>query len=174
MTSYKEIVTKAVIGKSKKNSHNEYKIIPDEKADTVLGCWVINHTFNGTNHDGKVLINGTFDINVWYSYDNDTKTMVSSRKFSYQDIMPVTLKDQAVLDNNSEIIVRSLRQPNVTDVNLIGGEIVMNVEKELGVEIVGDTKLKVSVEEDEDEYELISDDITTDNIDDVKEDFLDS
>ena len=54
----------------------------------------------------------------------------------------------------------------------------MNIEKELGVEIVGDAKVKVSVEEDEDDYEVIEDEVVTeeilDNIDkEVKEDYLD-
>ena len=170
MTNFKEIVTKAVIGKSKKISHNDYKLVTDEKPNTVLGCWIINHTFNGKNIDGKVQVNGNFDINVWYSYDNDTKTKVNTMQFSYEDIMPVSLKDNSVLNNNSEIIVRSLKQPTVTDVTIINDEIVMKVEKELGVEVVGDTKLKISVEEDEDEYELIDDN----SIDEIKDDFLDS
>ena len=181
MTNFKEIVTKAVIGKSKKISHNEYKLSTDEKPNTVLGCWIINHSFSGRNENGKVRVIGSFDINVWYSCNNDTETKVNTQSFNYEDIMPVTLKEGQSLDNNTQAflalvraglweIVRSLRQPTVTDVNIISDQIVMNVEKELGVEIVGDTKLKISVEEEEDDYELISDD----TIEEVKDDFLDS
>lgn len=43
MSSYKEIVTKAVIGKAKKTSKNEVSLTPEENVNTVLGCWVINH-----------------------------------------------------------------------------------------------------------------------------------
>ena len=43
MALYKEIVTKAVIGKGKKYFKNNYTIKPTEKPTTVLGCWVINH-----------------------------------------------------------------------------------------------------------------------------------
>ena len=43
MPLYKEIVTKAVIGKGKKYFKNNYVIKPKEKPTTVLGCWVINH-----------------------------------------------------------------------------------------------------------------------------------
>ena len=123
------------------------------------------------------MLNGSFDINVWYSYDNDTKTSVSTQRFNYSDQMNVRLKDNANLTNTSEIIVRSLKQPTVTDVKIIDGLVNLNVEKELGVEIVGDTKLKVSVEEDEDEYEVIeeyvADNVVDDNIDDINENFLD-
>lgn len=170
MSNFKEIVTKAIIGKAKKMSHGEYRLRPDEKPDTILGCWVINHSFSGKQIDGKVEVNGSFDINVWYSYDSDTKTKVGTERYTYTDVLPISIKDNGTLDNNSEIIVRSLRQPTVSDVKISNGEVVMNVEKELGVEVVGDTKIKVTVEDDEDEYEVIGDD----SIDEIKDDFLDS
>lgn len=43
MANYKEIVTKAVIGKAKKTNSMHFSFTPDETVDTVLGCWVINH-----------------------------------------------------------------------------------------------------------------------------------
>ena len=170
MANFKEIVTKAVIGKAKKISNGEYKLIPEEMPNNVLGCWIINHTFTGINNKGTVEISGSFDINVWYSYDNDTKTKVATQKYSYNELFPVTLKDNQTINDSSDIIVRSLRQPTVTDVRIIDNEIVMSVEKEMGVEVVGDTKLKITVEEDEDEYEIISDD----TVDEINEDYLDS
>ena len=157
MSSFKEIVTKAIVGKTKKTSTNELMITPELKPDTILGCWVINHRFNGSNNGGVVNIDGSFDVNVWYSYDNDTKTAVSTQVFNYQDKMPVRLKDGSTLSNNDEIIVRSLKQPTVTNVSVTDGVVKLNVEKELGVEIVGDTKIKVSIEDDEDDYEVITD-----------------
>ena len=72
--------------------------------------------------------------------------------------MPVHLQDNTTLTNNEEIIVRSLKQPTVTNVSATDGIVRLNVEKELGVEVVGDTKIKVSIEDDEDEYEIITDD----------------
>ena len=48
---YKEIVTKAVIGKGKKRYKNTYTITTDNTPDTVLGCWIINHLLGvGDNH----------------------------------------------------------------------------------------------------------------------------
>ncbi len=43
MALYKEIVTKAIIGKGKKAFKNMYTIDVDNNPDTILGCWVINH-----------------------------------------------------------------------------------------------------------------------------------
>ncbi len=177
MASFKEIVTKAIIGKAKKTSVNAFSITPELKPDTILGCWVINHHFNGINNGGIVNIDGSFDVNVWYSYDNDTRTAVSTQTFTYQDKMPVRLKDNATLTNNEEIIVRSLKQPTVTNVTVNDGIVQLNVEKELGVEVVGDTKIKVSIEEEEDDYEVISDedilsDASEEAIEQIDEEYL--
>ncbi len=175
MSNFREIVTKAVIGKAKKTSGNTFTLETEEHPNTVLGCWVINNNFNGTNNNGSVLINGTFDVNVWYSYDNDTKTAVSTKRYSYTDKMNVPLKNDTVLDNNSEIIVRSLKQPTVTDVKIKNGLVELNIEKELGVEIVGNTKVKISVEDLDDDYEELVDDNEIEvEVDKINEDYLET
>ncbi len=172
MANFKEIVTKAVIGKAKKTNSMHFSFTPDESVDTVLGCWVINHNFSGTNQSGKVGVTGSFDVNVWYAYDNDTKTKVNSKKFGYNEILNVPLKDEATLTNTSEIIVRSLKQPTVTNVAVSDGNIVLDIEKELGVEIVGDTKIKVPIEDSFDDYEEIVDESEMDTIDEVTDEYL--
>lgn len=43
MANFKEIVTKAIIGKAKKSSSNKYTLETEQVPNTVLGCWVINH-----------------------------------------------------------------------------------------------------------------------------------
>ena len=172
MASYKEIVTKAVIGKAKKTNSMHFSFTPDENVNTVLGCWVINHTFSGANQNGKVGVTGSFDVNVWYSYDADTKTKVNTKKFGYNEVLAVPLRDSATLTNNSEIIVRSLKQPSVTNVSVTDGNIVLDIEKELGVEIVGDTKIKVPIEDVDDDYEEIIDEEDVSGIDEVNENYL--
>ena len=175
MASFKEIVTKAVIGKAKKTSVSKFSVTPNEVPDTVLGCWVINHTFEGSSQNGAVVIHGGFDVNVWYSYNNDTKTAVATEHFTYEDKMNIKLKDGAVLTDASEIIVRSLTQPTVTDVSLENGVVQLSIEKELGVEIVGNTMIKVSVEEEEDDYDVIED-LDSEEVDqvmkEIDEDYL--
>ena len=175
MASFKEIVTKAVIGKAKKKSVSKFVVKPGEVPDTVLGCWVINHTFEGRGVNGVVEIHGGFDVNVWYSYNNDTKTAVATEHFTYEDRMNIKLKDGAVLNDASEIIVRSLTQPTVTDVHTENGVVELSIEKELGVEIVGNTMIKVSVEEEEDDYEVIDDEPNEEDdevIKEIDEDYL--
>ena len=172
MSNYREIVTKAVIGKAKKTSSNKYTFETEEAPNTVLGCWVINNSFNGTNNKGVVLVSGSFDVNVWYSYDNDTKTAVCTKRFTYNEKMNVPLKNDAVLDNSSEIIVRSLKQPTVTHVEMKNGLVELTIEKEIGVELVGNTKVKISVEDFDDDYEEVMDDDLDKEIDEINEEYL--
>lgn len=168
--NYKEIVTKAVIAKGKKNSTNKYTLETEEVPNTILGCWVINHTFNGTNLGNKVLVSGSFDVNVWYSYDNDSKTAVSTQKFNYSDTMRLNVDD---VSSSNEVIVKSIQQPTVSDVSIKDGIVNLNINKELGIEIVGDTKIKVPVEELDDYYvELTDDEEVSKEIDKVDTDYL--
>ena len=168
--NYKEIVTKAVIAKGKKNSTNNYTLQTEETPNTILGCWVINHTFNGTNLGNKVLVNGNFDVNVWYSYDNDSKTAVSTQKFSYTDTMKMNVDEAS---GSNEVIDKSIQQPTVSDVSIKDGIVNLNITKELGIEIVGDTKIKVPVEELDDDYiELTDDEDTIQSVDKVDTNYL--
>lgn len=166
MSNYKEIVTKTVIGKGRKTFKKEYSLTPENTPNTVLGCWVINHTFSGTNNQNEVLVHGSFDVNVWYSYDHDSKTAVTTRNFTYEETMRLRIKDVSSLTDDNEIIVRSLKQPTVQDVKIKNNDVYLNIEKELGVEIVGEGKVKIAIEEDERPW----DDILEEP--DIEEDYL--
>ena len=174
MSSFKEIVTKAVIGKAKKTNRNSFALDPEQTPNTVLGCWVINHSVNGSkSKNGNINVNGSFDVNVWYSYDADKKTAVTTKNFTYTDYLLVPLKENTNLDGASEIIVRCLKQPTVSNVEIDGGTVHLDIEKEMGVEIVGDVKVKISVEDDEDDYEEIIDEAEFDEaISEINEDYL--
>ncbi len=168
MAIYKEIVTKAIIGKGKKDFKDSYSVSLDTKASTVLGCWVINHNFKGYPSDGKIVIDGSFDVNIWYSYDNDTKTNVVNKKINYNDITVVKTKE---ITDETEVIVRSLKQPTVSKVDAKDNTIEFVIEKELGIEIIGEEKAKILVEEDEEPWEVIGD--VDEQIDkEVNEDYI--
>lgn len=159
MSAYKEIVTKAVIGKGKKYYRNTYTVDTDTKPNTVLGCWVINHKFSGHEVDGKIEIDGSFDVNLWYSYDNDTKTSVITKNISYKEVVSVAQR-QTTDSSTKDIIVRSLKQPSCLSAKEKDSTIVIDIEKEIGVEIVGDTKVKIAIEEDEEPWDEIDEEVT--------------
>lgn len=168
--AFREIVTKAVIAKGKKKYKNEYEITVDEEPTTVLGCWIINHDFSAHDDNGRVKINGSFDANVWYSYDNDTKTKVASKHITYDEIEKINIPNNDSV--NRDIIIRSLKQPTCTSAKEDKNIIKLEVEKELGIEIVGDTKVKISsVDDDNDTWDELSD-VDTNEIDKVDPNYI--
>jgi spore coat protein E len=176
MAAYKEIVAKSIIGKGKKSFKNNYDLEVEEAPSTVLGCWVINHKFKGYKTGEQVGVNGSYDVNIWYSYENDSKTKVVNKKIEYNDTFNVRLKNQSDLSEETDIIVRTLYQPNCSDVKIDGNKIHFTIEKELGVEIVGETKMKIAIEEDEDPWDIIEDDVPLDDLtkidEEVNEEYL--
>ena len=128
MAIYKEIVTKAIIGKGKKDFKDVYTITTEIEPSTVLGCWVINHNFKGYPSNGKIVIDGSFDVNIWYSYDNDTKTNVINKTITYSDTTSVKQKE---ITDSTEVIVRSLKQPTCISAKEKDKSIDIEIEKEL-------------------------------------------
>ena len=166
--AYKEIVTKAIIGKGKKYFKNNYTITTETTPTTVLGCWVINHNFKGYKSKDKIGVDGSFDVNIWYSYENDSKTTVVNKKVSYNDLFNLKLKDQADLSGDTDIIVRSLKQPSCSKVEIMDdGSINFDIEKELGIEIVGEKNIKIAVEEDEEPWDVIEEDVDDDILNEI-------
>lgn len=41
----REIITKAVCGKGRKFSQATHTVTPSHSPTSILGCWIINHTF---------------------------------------------------------------------------------------------------------------------------------
>ena len=167
MASFKEIVTKTIIGKGKKHFKNKYSIDLETKPSTVLGCWVINHTFKGYKNGDAINVTGSFDVNIWYSYDNDSKTLVANKKIEYNDIMNVKVKNDSEINNDTEIIVRSLTQPICSNVLIDGDKINFDIEKEIGVELVGDSKIKIATEDDEDPWDILEDEIDDEKLKEI-------
>ena len=168
MSTYKEIVTKAVVGKGKKYYKNTYTVNTDNNPDTVLGCWVINHKFSGSEENGKIVINGSFDVNLWYSYDNNTKTSVITKNIPYKEVVTVSQKETTD-SSKKDIIVSSLKQPSCISAKEDGSSINIEIEKELGVEVVGDTKVKVAIEEDEEPWDDLPEEVTEDTEKEIEE-----
>ena len=83
------------------------------------------------------------------------------------DVIPWGLN--ADLTDDTDIIVKPLKQPTCSSVSIDGNNINFDIEKELGVEIVGETKVKIAVEEDEDPWDEIIDEADDKVMDDIDE-----
>lgn len=170
MTNYKEIVTKAIISKAKRLFTNTSSVSVTNPS-TVLGCWVINHNFSGTKSSDKIVINGSYDVNIWYSYDNDTKTDVVRETKNYSEVINMRKRDDT---DNEEVIVRSLKQPSCVKTSIDGNNIVYTIEKELGIELVGDVKVKVQINDIEDPWDEIGEDDVSEGeiVENLDEEFI--
>lgn len=151
--AYKEIVTKAVIGKGKKKYRNSYQIVVEQTPTTILGCWIINHNFSAKENNDLILINGSFDANIWYSFDSDTKTTVITKTITYQEEEKMSTTQKDIV--NKDIIIRSLKQPTCISAKSDGNTINLEIEKELGLEIIGDTKVKISSVDEEETWDIL-------------------
>lgn len=176
MASTREIVTKAVLGKGKRTFSTTNSVTPEVTPSTILGCWVINHTFRGYKNKDRIEIDGSYDVNIWYSCEDDTKTEVVRDSNTYKEIVNIKRKEDSDI-TNEEIIVRSLKQPSCIKAEIVDGKIVYTIEKELGIELVGDTKVKIAYDEEEDPWDDLVDDndfdVASKQIDEeVKENYL--
>lgn len=168
MASTREIVTKAVVGKGKKTFTTTKTVTPECQPTTILGCWVINHTFRGYRNGNKINIEGSYDVNIWYSCSGDTKTEVVRETTTYLETVNVPRQDEVDI-TNEDIIIRSLKQPSCTRADIVDGKIEYTVQKELGVEIVGDVKVKIAYDEEEDPWEVIMDEVDDSDIKNAEE-----
>ncbi|QQK80174.1 outer spore coat protein CotE [Salicibibacter cibi] len=152
---YREIITKAVCGKGKKFSKTTHTIKPAHRPSSILGCWVINHKYDAKRKGDSVEITGDYDINVWYSYENNTKTDVASEKVSYKEHVPLKMRSDEVMTDDFDVIARATKQPNTIEASISkkDKEVNVEVEREFAAELVGETKISILVHPDkEDDY----------------------
>lgn len=169
MNEVREIVTRAVIAKGKKIFKINELVKPANETFSILGCWVINHEFEAELNDKKVDLSGSFEINVWYAYDNNTKTDVARSTANYNGTVRVKEIISENVGGNCDVIARILQQPTCTNAVITDNGIEVDVVFEVLVEVIGETKMMVTVFN-------CTDNIDIDPIDDfeneINEDFL--
>lgn len=145
--NYREIITKAVCGNGKKRIQSTDEVMPNQHPSSVLGCWVINHEYRAKKIEGHVVqIEGSYDINVWYSFQENTKTEVVSERVAYCDDIPLSQVDEFSLDNMNDVTAEVMKQPNCIQCSIAEDKkIHVEIEREFAVEVIGETKVKVQV-----------------------------
>jgi len=154
----REIITSAVCGNGSKYSQNTYTVRPANRPTTIGGCWVMNHSFEAELVGDTVEVHGRFDLNVWYSYHGNSETTVAKDTVSYTESIPLRELDPNCSRDGLQVSVKIVQQPNCLDAIVVdnGSEILVRVEKELSVEVVGKTKvwvLTVEAPNDKEDYE---------------------
>lgn len=146
---YREIITKAVCGKGRKVTKETNYILPSHRPSSILGCWIINHTYHARKKNKDcVEIHGSYDVNIWYSYQDNSKTEVVSESVKYCDEVALDKRDDQCTGDHYDVIAKVLQQPNCLQCNIDqkGERIAVEVEREFIVKIIGETKVNVKVE----------------------------
>jgi spore coat protein E len=177
MSEYREVITKAVVGKGRKFTQSTHTVTASNRPTSILGCWIINHRYEAKKRDRTIEIHGHYDINVWYSYHNNTKTEVVTETVSYTDVVKLKYRDNDdVISDDTDIIVRVIQQPNCLECTISpnGNKIVVQVEREFIGEVIGETKVWVAVHpdgrgEEDDDFDY---DVDDDELEDLSPDLL--
>ncbi|WP_018922477.1 outer spore coat protein CotE [Salsuginibacillus kocurii] len=151
--SYREIVTKAVCGKGKKESTVTHQFRPNEKPTSILGCWIINHEYDAAKQEDSILVFGQYDVNIWYSYEDNTKTDVFTKTVSYEETVPLTMSDEPIMSEQTDVIARAVKQPNTLEASISEDkeQVVVEVERSFACEMVGETKMTVQMHPDQED-----------------------
>lgn len=154
MEDTKKIITRAVYGNRTQTYRNIVRIQTGEveKLKNVLGCTINGAKVLGAFIQGddkksiKVRVDVEFQIHIWYRTDNDTK--VSKVDVKASDIVEIE-KQGAERFSHEEVSVWMKENPKCVDTSIIseaGGDLVaVQLEYELGAEIIGETLLNVKV-----------------------------
>lgn len=147
---YREIVTKAVLGKGK--IANEGEIIVSDLMDVskILGCWVINHNYTSVFDNNKVFAKGKYDIHVWYGCNSDSDTNIYKRTVDYNEEFDLIMKNKEDINQNNEFIIKCLKYPTCSGLSLNeDGKISVKINKELQLDVIGEAKLRVQISDEE-------------------------
>ena len=114
-----------------KKSH--HTIAPPHRPSSILGCWIINHVYEAKKIDKKVEVTGSFDINLWYSHHNNTKTSVVTERIEYKDFIKLKYRDENCFDDH-EVTARVLQQPNCLEATIsdCGKKVIVQAKRIFG------------------------------------------
>ncbi|WP_210363899.1 outer spore coat protein CotE [Bacillus sp. REN3] len=175
MGDYRQIITKAVVAKGRKFTQSNHTISPAHHPSSILGAWAINHKYKAKKVGKTVEVCGSYDLNIWHSFDDNTRTEVVTEKVNYTDVIKLKYRDNDCMDDN-DVLVDVLQQPNCIEavVSPNGNKIIVNVEREFQTEVIGETKVWVAinpdgVEGDDDEW---ANDLDDEEFEDLNPEFL--
>lgn len=162
MNEIREIVTKAIVEKGKRQIRFVEKVSTKNPVESVLGCWVLNHSFQAEKTADGVLVQGIFEVNIWYAFNNNSQTDIAKEMINYQQEVKTKRKVNEYQDHSTDVIVRMIQPPVCSDVKIVDNLIEIEVLLEVAAEVIGETKMRVTVldqvsssDNDDEEFEEI-------------------
>ncbi|AKG35084.1 outer spore coat protein CotE [Paenibacillus durus] len=173
----REIITKAICGKGRKFSTVTHTVTPPHHPTSILGAWIINHQYEAVAAGNGIEVIGTYDINIWYSYDKNKQTEVAKETVSYVEPISLSYLDPKHRASTIEVSAEATQEPNCVEAGVSsgGGSVTIRVEREFEAELVAETKLRVYVSDQEGDPEDKDYDFETEGFDyeDLDPDSLD-
>ncbi len=145
MNEIREIMTKAIVEKGKKAIRFVEKVQTANPVESVLGCWVLNHSFQAEKTRDGVLVQGIFETNIWYSFNQNSQTEIAKEMINYQQEVKTKQKVKNYNEQNIDVIVRMIQPPVCSDVKIVDNVVEIEVLLEVSAEVIGETKIRVSV-----------------------------
>lgn len=143
----RQIITKAVCGKGRKFSQITHTVTPPHNPTSILGAWIINHQYEAVKAGDGIEVIGTYDINIWYSYDKNSQTDVAKETISYVELVPLSYLDPNAKTSTAEVSADATQEPNCVEATISssGSSVLIRVEREFAVEMIAETKVCVVV-----------------------------
>ena len=153
MNEIREIVTRAVVAKGKKVFNLTEQVKTQEKPYSILGCWIIYNEFEASKVDNIVKLDGEFEINIWYSTNGNTKTDILREVVTYKKEIETKQIIKDYLENSDDILARIIQHPTCTNARIFDDSVEVDITFEILAEIIGETKMKVTVFREENTWE---------------------
>ncbi|EHB64533.1 MULTISPECIES: outer spore coat protein CotE [Paenibacillus] len=143
----REIITKAICGKGRKFSTVTHTVTPPNNPTSILGAWIINHQYEAVAAGDGIEVIGTYDVNIWYSYDKNSQTDVAKETVSYVERVPLSYLDPKHRASTVEVSAEATQEPSCVEASVSsnGTSVILRVEREFAVELVAETKVVVKV-----------------------------
>lgn len=144
----REIITKAVCGKGRKFSTITHTVTPPHHPTSILGAWIINHQYEAVKSGDGIEVIGSYDINIWYSYNKNSQTDVAKETVSYVELVNLSYVDPKHRTSTEEVAADATQEPNCVEATISanGSSVLIRVEREFAVEMVAETKVCVVVD----------------------------
>ncbi len=147
----REIMTKAIISKGMKKTSNKYSF-PLEGISKILGCWISNNHAKAYIEDGKPIIEGCYDIHIWYSNNNEDSHL-SKNTITYKEYMDVKKKELRAFNDEDQFLVDNGVMPKCINAMIENENAVIEIKKELSIKIVGNTFIRVHAIDDNETWD---------------------
>lgn len=145
---FREIFVKTVCGEGDENVTESRSFHPNHKPTRILGTEITNNEFKAEYVNDKVVVKGTYEMNIWYAYNQGRDTALLAIPVEYEDEVPLR-RNEATPDSVCEVRVWNTYGPKVIETDICGTDAVVTCSRTWHAEIIGESALCVKVYPDQ-------------------------